>query len=233
MLIPFESEVTDTSWGCWGKPIVDLVFVRICFDRHWPIVIPTCWPALSRNGGGVMHGRDGGGGVTSPSSSSSEESASLWVSSPCSFAVWRAALRAFSFCFHAHKQTTPSDGNPFSQGVGLALGFKFTPWSRTLRIWVLISPSLNSSENERSGSLGPGYSHILATRYRSGWIWWSKNVHNRCMPVRPTHHNYWTTSRTGYNLLTSFFTTPYLQLWWGVGQWLMNVESDASALFVR
>jgi hypothetical protein len=48
-----------------------------------------------------MCGEDWGGRVTSPSSSFEEEEDCVGVSSPHSFTTRRAALRAFSFCFHA------------------------------------------------------------------------------------------------------------------------------------
>jgi hypothetical protein len=50
---------------------------------------------------------------------------------------------------------------PLRKGTGLVPGVGMTPRSKTLRIQASTSTMPNSSEEGRSGQLGPGYIHIL------------------------------------------------------------------------
>jgi hypothetical protein len=57
---------------------------------------------------------------------------------------------------------------PLHKGAGPVLGVGMTPKSKTLWIQASTYVALSSSEEGRSGQLGPKYVHILVLRLRSG-----------------------------------------------------------------
>jgi hypothetical protein len=118
---------------------------------------------------------------------------------------------------------------PSGKGAGPVLGFELTPRSKTLWTRESISVVLNTSEKGRSGQLGPEYSHILIFRHQSDWFRQLKNIHRRCILVKPSYRNYCRASLMGCNLSRSFLATPFPQEGRGMRRLPVNMESGTEA----
>jgi hypothetical protein len=120
--------VTSVRWGYDGKPVDDLVSVRVCFGRCALIVIPSCLQKISPCEGKVSRDRVWGGRVASPSSSlssssSSNDSGLEGISSPRALAVVRVALQACLLYLHTLNRSLRAQ---FASCLTASLG-KVTP----------------------------------------------------------------------------------------------------------